>query len=166
MARGRPSRGITTRSILLRVPESMYEALEEYYADILRRPLGPEEWHRPSRNDLLLSLLAEALQAKRTPSAQGTARVTPPQPVMPLASPAPVASQPRPAPKPKRTGVTIDQTLIQPEDREKNVFLGGICARGHDYHGTGYSLRRDTRAQDCVECKHVDRRAKRPAAKV
>ena len=34
----------------------------------------------------------------------------------------------------------------------RNVRLGRLCPRGHDYNGTGQSLRRATRAGDCVEC--------------
>jgi len=47
----------------------------------------------------------------------------------------------------------------------RNVRLGRLCPRGHDYNGTGQSLRRATRAGDCVECGKEQKRAKRRAAK-
>jgi len=43
--------------------------------------------------------------------------------------------------------------------------VGRLCPRGHDYNGTGMSLRRATRAGDCVECGKEAKRAKRRAAK-
>jgi hypothetical protein len=47
----------------------------------------------------------------------------------------------------------------------RNVRLGSLCPRGHDYNGTGKSLRRATRAGDCVECGNEQKRARRRAAK-
>ena len=47
----------------------------------------------------------------------------------------------------------------------RNVRLGRLCPRKHDYNGTGKSLRRATRAGDCVECGNEQKRAKRRAAK-
>jgi hypothetical protein len=38
-------------------------------------------------------------------------------------------------------------------------ILGGLCERGHDYEGTGQSLRRIT-TLNCLECDKVTRRAR------
>jgi len=153
-ARGRPSRGITTYPILLRVPEPLYGVLETYYQDILRRPLGAGAWHLPSRNDILLSLLAEALQAHQPAAPQGE---TPPtDKATPRAVPPKRPAQPR-APATEQAEIPLDDT--------RKVRLGRLCPRGHDYQGTGKSLRRATRAGDCVECGNEQRREKRRAAK-
>jgi len=50
------------------------------------------------------------------------------------------------------------QTEIQPYDTSKYV-LGEICVRGHDYHGTGQSLRQRVGKHECVECMRVRKRA-------
>lgn len=77
--RGRPSRGITMVPVLLRIPEQLYSQLEAYYQGVLSRPLVPGEWHRPSRNDVLLSLLAEALQPTRQQPAEAQRPSPPPR---------------------------------------------------------------------------------------
>jgi hypothetical protein len=73
-SRGRPGRGIPTIPVLLRIPAPLYEQLERHYQGVLSRPLSTGEWHRPSRNDAILTLLAAALQ--------------PPPPARPPAAPA------------------------------------------------------------------------------
>jgi hypothetical protein len=43
------------------------------------------------------------------------------------------------------------QKAIDNGDRH---FLGGLCERGHDYNGTGFSLRRPKNTE-CIECKNL-----------
>jgi len=58
------------------------------------------------------------------------------------------------------------QTEIPPYDTSKYV-LGELCVHGHDYHGTGQSLRQREGKHECVECKNARNRAykKRQKAK-
>lgn len=35
------------------------------------------------------------------------------------------------------------------------MFLGSLCKRGHDYKGTGMSLRRKNRGRGCIECASI-----------
>lgn len=44
-------------------------------------------------------------------------------------------------------------TIVPPFDSSRYV-LGSLCKRGHDWHGTGRSLR-ILRNGDCLECHHV-----------
>jgi hypothetical protein len=47
------------------------------------------------------------------------------------------------------------KNLTIPEGR----FLGKLCSKGHDWNGTGQSLRSLKNSQRCVECER-ERRAK------
>jgi hypothetical protein len=44
-------------------------------------------------------------------------------------------------------------------------FLGGLCGRGHDYNGTGFSLK-NTQTKSCVECKKLTEKSKRKLDKI
>jgi hypothetical protein len=50
------------------------------------------------------------------------------------------------------------QTAIPSYDTRK-YMLGEICRQGHDYHGTGQSLRQRGGKHECVECKNARNRA-------
>ncbi len=50
------------------------------------------------------------------------------------------------------------QTEISLYDTSK-YMLGEICIHGHDYHGTGQSLRQREGKHECVECKNARNRA-------
>jgi hypothetical protein len=44
-------------------------------------------------------------------------------------------------------------------------FLGGLCGRGHDHNGTGFSLK-NTQTRSCVECKKLTDKSKRKLDKI
>ena len=44
-------------------------------------------------------------------------------------------------------------------------FLGGLCGRGHDHNGTGFSLK-NTHTRSCVECKKLTDKSKRKLDKI
>ncbi|MCE2671770.1 MAG: hypothetical protein LW728_21775 [Microcystis sp. 49638_E5] len=44
-------------------------------------------------------------------------------------------------------------------------FLGGLCGRGHDYNGTGFSLK-NTQTRSCVECKKLIDKSRRKLDKI
>src|SRR5687768_11450329 len=62
-------------------------------------------------------------------------------------------------------GNTVVQKGSSPPGLDVTRYrLGKLCPQGHDYQGTGQSLRRQ-RQGDCVECGRVAKRAKRARGK-
>ena len=61
----------------------------------------------------------------------------------------------------QRPGGALPGT-VPPYDTSK-YRLGRLCPRGHDYHGTGQSLRTNNRSSSCRACDVEQKREKRQA---
>jgi hypothetical protein len=86
------------------------------------------------------------------------------QPAIPLAlEPAPKTAHPVDVPQSAETSTERQngETDIPPYDTSKYV-LGKLCPRGHNYHGTGQSLRHRQR-HVCLECDAEGARERRKA---
>ena len=116
-------------NVVLRIPTEMLERIDRT-RDIAETTSG---W-RVSRSALMLRALSCGLEVLH--------QVYAPQ----VPAPAPLASTP--------------ETPIEPlAYDQKRFFLGSLCARGHDFHGTGQSLRRKD-GRSCYRC-HLDKAAER-----
>jgi hypothetical protein len=68
-------------------------------------------------------------------------------------SPAPVLPEPS-------AGTVVDETTRIPAYNPDTHYLGRLCKRGHDWQGTGYSLRHQRGAR-CLACDAAQARARR-----
>jgi hypothetical protein len=50
-----------------------------------------------------------------------------------------------------------------PAFNQHRYYLGRLCPRGHEYYGTGHSLRAVHSKNSCVECKNENTRKRRQA---
>ena len=48
--------------------------------------------------------------------------------------------------------------------KKEKTFLGGLCGRGHDYNGTGFSLK-STATRNCIECKKLTEESRKKTDK-
>lgn len=59
---------------------------------------------------------------------------------------------------------TVNVTEATPEPFDTTKYrLGTLCPRGHDYHGTGQSLRKNNKAGGCLACDAEQARYRRQA---
>jgi hypothetical protein len=64
----------------------------------------------------------------------------------------------------RQTAIVPDQRDTVPDYDSSKFYLGKLCPRGHDYHGTGQSLLRKHN-QHCRECENESRREGRARKK-
>ncbi len=63
------------------------------------------------------------------------------------------------------SNTVLQESGPQPDFAGTKYYLGKRCPQGHDYQGTGQSLRRREKG-DCVKCGKLAKRQKRQQAKV
>jgi hypothetical protein len=109
-----------------------------------------------------LTTRVDALAAGEQPQAASSPPAATEQPQQPR----PRKRQPQQPQQPPRTPLAPADTAIPPFDTSKFV-LGKLCPRGHDYYGTGQTLRRVFRhvCPACdVERTREQRKARREGA--
>jgi hypothetical protein len=111
------------------------------------------------REALLLQMLQEAHQRydRLLEAPRPMPQVEPPpartrEPLTPISTPAPAVPDPAPG--------LVDETTRIPAYNPDTHYLGSLCKRGHDWHGTGYSLRHQRGAR-CLACDAEQARARR-----
>ena len=61
----------------------------------------------------------------------------------------------------------VQQIIANRKDalaKKQRTFLGGLCGRGHDYDGTGFSLK-STATRNCIECKKLTEKSRKKTDK-
>jgi hypothetical protein len=172
--RGRPPKGVERSNILLRLPTDLIKQVDTFKESLEAERGG----FGINRTDMLIRLIEVGLQTltqARQPvtqpapasrvNRQGASAPQPTtQPAIPLAlEPAPKTAHPVDVPQSAETSTERQngETDIPPYDTSKYV-LGKLCPRGHNYHGTGQSLRHRQR-HVCLECDAEGARERRKA---
>ena len=166
--RGRPSKGVERSNILLRVPTDLIEQVDAFKESLEAERGG----FGINRTDMLIRLIEVGLQTltqARQPASHPNGQEAPTpqptaQPAIPLAlEPAPKTAHPVDVPQASEapTESPNGEVDVPPYDTSKYV-LGKLCPRGHDYHGTGQSLRH-LRRHVCLECDAEAARERRKA---
>jgi hypothetical protein len=170
--RGRPQ-GVKSTHVMIRIPNDLLAQIDAY-AESLQAQIGISDVS-VSRAMAIRELCKKGLQslasvhqpaAQPAPASHRNGQGAPApqpttQPAIPLAlEPAPKTAEPvdvlqvSEAPTESQNG----EADIPSYDTDKYV-LGKLCKHGHDYHGTGQSLRQRGGKHDCRECKNVSSRA-------
>ena len=155
-------------SVSLRIPRAVYEqaqqrvqqrrmtlteALLEGLQLWLETPTDPRELFVSDNSNTVM----QQLQAMVTATVQAELAK-----LLNMALPLPTPDRP-----PTNNDIRYDDgnTILQTESPQQGFDatryrLGTLCPQGHDYQGTGHSLRRQHNG-DCVECGKLAKRAKR-----
>jgi hypothetical protein len=144
-------------NVLLRMPDELLRQINTVRAETAEAagwPIG--------RNAFLLRLLTRGLNSfdqERAPRTQDA-------PMPPTAPTAPETAVPQEGSLGQEPSLTVEALVaaIAPgvEYDEARHYLGQLCSRGHDYEGTGKSLRRK-RSHQCVPCDRELASARRQA---
>lgn len=127
---------------------------------------APHTAAAPQVTPQVLGRILEVLTSMATSLAVLCERLTPPEHAAPLAPHATTAVAPPVAPRStpqRRAAVTPQDTPhAPPQSFDTTKYrLGKLCPAGHDYEGTGHSLRVKNKAGYCLACNASGKRRER-----
>lgn len=117
-----------------------------------------------ARQEAQIQTIVQALERQTTPAGNGLSASYTTMPATEVAvSYQEAAYTQRPALADEQIPESPMPAAVPPYDPSK-YRLGKLCPKGHDYHGTGRSLRNN--GNQCLECKAQAKREKRKAKRV